>query len=217
MGYFSRRVWSLSATAGLLLASCQSKPKTTAEAAAASVLTETVSTDTASVAAPADGITAGLLQHHTQVLASDAFEGRRPFTAGEEKATRYLAAEFRKLGLQPGPNGTYFQSVPLVEITGMPAPVATIVGHGNHLILQLRTDYVVGTGREVPSVTLTDSPMVFAGYGVVGPEYKWDDYAGLDCRGKTVVVLNDDPGNAGTDTTLFKGKALTLYSGGIRG
>ena len=91
-------------------------------------LTAAVATDTASVAAPADGITAALIGQHTQVLASDAFQGRRPFTAGEEKATGYLVAEFKKLGLQPGPGGSYLQSMPLVEITGTPAPTATAKG-----------------------------------------------------------------------------------------
>jgi Zn-dependent M28 family amino/carboxypeptidase len=202
------RGWLLPA-AGLLLAGCQGKSSSTA--AAAGGKTEVASTDTASVAAPPDGITAALLSQHIKVLASDEFQGRRPFTAGEEKTTNYLAAEFKKLGLRPGPNGTYFQSVPLVEIAGSPDPTATVAGQGKSLTWKYRTDYMVLTEQEKPTVAIKNSPLVFAGYGVVAPEYKWDDYAGLDCKGKTVVVLINDPGNAGNDTTLFKGKAMTYY------
>ncbi len=201
--------WLLPAAAGLLLAACQGQ--SSSETTAIANNPEGTSADTASVAAPADGITPALLAQHIKVLASDAFQGRRPFTAGEEKATAYLAAEFKKLGLQPGANGSYFQAVPLVEIVGTPAPTATVAGNGKTLTLNYRTDYMVRTEREQPSVAVANSPLVFAGHGVVAPEYQWDDYAGLDVKGKTVVVLINDPGNAGTDSTLFKGKAMTYY------
>lgn len=202
------RGWLVPA-AGLLLAGCQGQPSSTT--AAADGKTEAAPTDTASVTAPPDGITAAFISQHIKVLASDEFQGRRPFTAGEEKTTSYLAAEFKKLGLKPGPNGTYFQSVPLVEIAGSPDSTATVVGKGKSLTLRYRTDYMVLTEQEKPTVAIKNSPLVFAGYGVVAPEYKWDDYAGLDCTGKIVVVLINDPGNASNDTTLFKGKAMTYY------
>ncbi|MCC3154039.1 M28 family metallopeptidase [Hymenobacter sp. BT770] len=212
MRLFTLRGWLLPAAAGLL-ASCQGQTSSdkTASSAGSQTETETAPTDTASVPAPADGITASLIGQHIKALASDEFQGRRPFTAGEEKATNYLASEFKKLGLKPGPNGTYFQAVPLVEITGKPDSTATVTGNGKSLTLKYRTDYMVLTEREQPTVKVTNSPLVFAGYGVVAPEYKWDDYAGLDVKGKTVVVLINDPGNAGTDTTLFKGKEMTYY------
>ena len=206
---FALRGWLVPAAAGLLLAGCQGQSSSTATTAGTA--TGTAPTDTASVAAPADGITPALIGQHIKVLASDAFEGRRPFTAGEEKTTSYLAAELKKLGLQPGPNGSYFQAVPLVEITGTPAPTATVSGYGQRLTLKYRTDYMFLTEREQPTVDIQNSPLVFAGYGVVAPEYGWDDYAGLDVKGKTVVVLINDPGNAGNDTTLFQGKAMTYY------
>ena len=211
MRYFSLSGWLLPAAVGLLLAGCQSKTSPETAAAGAPTAATDTATDTASVAAPADGITAALIGQHIQVLASDAFQGRRPFTAGEEKATSYLVAEFKKLGLQPGPGGSYLQSVPLVEITGTPAPTATAVGNGKTLTLKYRTDYMMLTEQEKPTVEIKNSPLVFAGYGVVAPEYAWDDYAGLDVKGKIVVVLVNDPGNAGNDTTLFKGKAMTYY------
>ena len=210
MRLFTLRGWLVPAAAGLLLAGCQSQ-NSSSETATADRRTETAPTDTASVPAPADGITASLIGQHIKVLASDEYQGRRPFTAGEEKATAYLAAEFKKLGLQPGPNGSYFQDVPLVEITGTPDPTATVAGNGKSLTLKYRDDYMFLTEREQPTVEIKNSPLVFAGYGVVAPEYKWDDYAGLDVKGKTVVVLINDPGNAGNDTTLFKGKAMTYY------
>jgi Zn-dependent M28 family amino/carboxypeptidase len=204
------RGWLVPATAGLLLAGCQGKTSSS-ETATTTAPTEAEPTDTASVPTPADGITAALIGQHIKVLASDEFQGRRPFTPGEEKATNYLASEFKKLGLQPGANGSYFQAVPLVEITGTPDSVATVTGNGKSLALKYRNDFMFLTEREVPTVSIKSSPLVFAGYGVTAPEYKWDDYAGLDVKGKTVVVLINDPGNAGNDTTLFKGKAMTYY------
>ena len=204
------RGWLVPATVGLLLAGCQGQ-SSSSETTSANKKPEAAPTDTASVPAPADGITAALLAKHIKVLASDEFQGRRPFTTGEEKATNYLASEFKKLGLQPGPNGSYFQAVPLVEITGKPDPTATVVGNGKTLTLNYRTDYMMLTEQEKSTVEIKNSPLVFAGYGVVAPEYMWDDYAGLDVKGKIVVVLINDPGNAGNDTTLFKGKAMTYY------
>ena len=202
--------WLAPIAAGLLLASCQSN-STTAETAAAGPPTEAAPTDTASVPTPNDGITPALIARHIKVLASDEYQGRRPFTAGEVKATAYLAGEFKKLGLQPGAKGSFFQPVPLVEITGRPDSTATIAGKGKTLTLKYRTDYMFLTEQEKPTVEIKNSPLVFAGYGVTAPEYKWDDYAGLDVKGKTVVVLINDPGNAGTDTTLFKGREMTYY------
>ena len=210
MRLFTLRGWLVPAAAGLLLAGCQGQ-NSSSETATVDSPTEAAPTDTASVPAPADGITASLIGQHIKVLASDEYQGRRPFTTGEEKATAYLAAEFKKLGLQPGPDGSYFQDVPLVEITGTPDPTATLVGNDKSLTLKYRDDYMFLTEREQPTVVIKNSPLVFAGYGVVAPEYKWDDYAGLDVKGKTVVVLINDPGNAGNDTTLFKGKAMTYY------
>ena len=210
MDLLTLRGWLVPAAAGLLLAGCQGQ-SSSSETTSANKNPEAAPTDTASVPAPADGITAALLAKHIKVLASDEFQGRRPFTTGEEKATNYLASEFKKLGLQPGPNGSYFQAVPLVEITGKPDPTATVAGNGKTLTLNYRTDYMMLTEQEKPTVEIKNSPLVFAGYGVVAPEYMWDDYAGLDVKGKIVVVLINDPGNAGNDTTLFKGKAMTYY------
>jgi Zn-dependent M28 family amino/carboxypeptidase len=210
MQFSSFRLLALAPALALgLLASCQSQTKTGASSEAGTAAA--APTDT-TITSPPDGIVAADIGEHIKVLASDEFKGRKPFTVGEEKATAYLADQFRKLGLRPGPDGSYFQKVPLVEITGIPAPTMQITGAATGpLTLNLTTDYVAFTEQEKPSVQVVNSPLVFAGYGVVAPEYKWDDYAGLDVKGKTVVVLVNDPGNAGNDTAFFKGNAMTYY------
>ncbi|WP_324674238.1 M28 family metallopeptidase [Hymenobacter sp. GOD-10R] len=208
MHIFSSRLLASALLLGLL-ASCQSQTKQTASTESGTPGAAPADT---TITSPNDGITGADIGQHIKVLASDEFQGRKPFTAGEEKATAYLADQFRKLGLKPGPDGSYFQKVPLVEITGMPAPTMQITGgKSGPVTLNLSTDYVAFTEQEKPSVAVSNSPLVFAGYGVVAPEYKWDDYAGLDVKGKTVVVLVNDPGNAGNDTTFFKGNAMTYY------
>ncbi|TPG61704.1 M28 family metallopeptidase [Hymenobacter nivis] len=185
---------------------CQSKP----DAAGAAAATTAAAAPAAS-AAP-DAITAADISGYLKTVAADEMLGRKPFTAGEERITAYLAAQFKALGLKPGgPGGSYFQPVPMVEITAAPAPTMQISGPGKSLALAYKTDYVLFTQREQPLVEVKNSSLVFAGYGVVAPEYGWDDYAGLDVKGKTVVVLVNDPGNAGTDSTLFKGRAMTYY------
>ena len=196
------------AAALTLLAGCQGNTNSAADTGANS---QAAPTDTTLAPSPADGITAAGIAEHIKVLASDDFQGRKPFTPGEEKTTAYLAAEFQKLGLRPGPEGSYFQQVPLVEITGTPSATLAVTGKGAPLKLSYFTDFVAFTQQEKPLVALSNSPLVFAGYGVVAPEYGWDDYAGLDVKGKTVVVLINDPGNAGPDTTRFQGKAMTYY------
>jgi Zn-dependent M28 family amino/carboxypeptidase len=148
------------------------------------------------------------LLRHVKVLSSDDFEGRLPGTPGEEKTVAYLSAEMRKLGLQPGnPDGTWVQAVPLVGIDGKSE--ARLTAGGKQLALEPRADYVAVTSRFERSVAIEDTPLVFVGYGVVAPEYGWDDYKGLDVKGKTVVVLINDPPLP--DDKMFKGKAMTYY------
>lgn len=142
-------------------------------------------------------------------IASDDFEGRKPFTNGETKTINYLKSEFEKLGLEPANGGSFFQEVPMVEINSMPENKMVIKGKGSNLTLNYLTDFVAGTRRVQDEVSITNSPLVFAGYGIVAPEYGWNDYEGLDVKGKTVVVMINDPGYA--DSTLFKGKNMTYY------
>jgi Zn-dependent M28 family amino/carboxypeptidase len=146
---------------------------------------------------------------HMAVLAADSLEGRKPFSAGEEKTLRYLKTEFEKLGLKPGNGESYFQEVPMVEIKSQPTGPLILAGKGGKVSLNYLDDFV-GASRHIQDrIELTNSEMIFAGYGIVAPEYDWNDYAGLDVKGKTVVVLVNDPGFA--DSTLFKGKTMTYY------
>jgi Zn-dependent M28 family amino/carboxypeptidase len=158
-----------------------------------------------------------LLLAETKTLSSDAFEGRAPGTKGEELSVNYLADQFRKAGLKPGnKDGTYFQAVPLVGITPTPAPLVFKKG-GQTQTLKWKDDVVAWTKHVAESATLQDSELVFVGYGVVAPEFDWDDFKGVDVKGKTIVVLvNDppvpDPANAQElDPKTFGGKAMTYY------
>ncbi len=148
---------------------------------------------------------------HIAALASDAFLGRMPFTEGETKTVNYLKEEFIKLGLQPGNGDSFFQEVPLVEITGKPSEKMLISGGKNPILLNYLSDFVALTQKITPEVELNNSELVFAGYGIVAPEYNWNDYEGIDWKGKTAVVLINDPGFKSGDNALFKGNAMTYY------
>jgi Zn-dependent M28 family amino/carboxypeptidase len=159
-----------------------------------------------------NGLNKDSLIANIQILASDSFQGRRPFSAGESITVDYLQKKFASIGLEPGNNGSYFQEVPMVEITPESAPVMKVQSGTSSFELKKMDDYVIWTEDAVPSVSLDANEVVFAGYGVVAPEYGWNDYAGLDVKNKVVMVLVNDPGHAGIgDTSLFKGKAMTYY------
>jgi Zn-dependent M28 family amino/carboxypeptidase len=156
-------------------------------------------------------ISADEIKSHIAVLANDSLLGRKPFTEGETKSVAYISSEFKKAGLEPANNGSYFQDVPMVEVTSTPSPTMTITGGKSPLALHALTDFVATTRQELPTVDLKNSPLVFAGYGIVAPEYHWNDYAGLDVKGKTVIVLVNDPGFKNGDPTFFKGDTMTYY------
>src|SRR5580765_5128747 len=154
---------------------------------------------------------------HTKKLSSDQFEGRSPGTRGEELTVRYLAEQFQAAGLKPGnTDGSYFQPVPLVGITPTPAPLVFRKG-GQEQTLKWKDDVVAWTKHVAPSTSLQDSELVFVGYGVVAPEFNWDDYKDMDVKGKTLVMLvNDppvpDPANGDQlDPKTFGGRAMTYY------
>ena len=125
--------------------------------------------------------------------------------------TNYLKEEFEKLGLQPGNGDSYFQDVPMVEITGSPSETMRITGPKGDFELSYWTDFVAHSEKTEDKVSLQNSELVFAGYGIVAPEYGWNDYEGIDWAGKTAVVLVNDPGFGSGDSTLFKGDAMTYY------
>lgn len=151
------------------------------------------------------------LAKHIETLASDDFMGRMPFTEGEEKTVNYLKEEFSKLGVSPGNNGSFFQEVPLVEINGTTSETMKISGQGKDFELDFFEEFVALTLKPDEQVSLEESELVFAGYGIVAPEYDWNDYEGVDWEGKTAVVLVNDPGFATGDSSLFKGNEMTYY------
>ncbi|MFK8046894.1 MAG: M28 family metallopeptidase [Halioglobus sp.] len=151
------------------------------------------------------------LHLHTAELASDAYEGREPGTAGEQKTVSYLAKEFEKLGLAPGNSGSWYQQVPITAVTSNPDVIMKMRGTGVSLDLAYSLDMMAATQRQVKSVGLKNSQLVFAGYGIVAPERNWNDYAEIDVSGKTVVVLINDPGFATQNPKLFNGNAMTYY------
>lgn len=156
-------------------------------------------------------ITAEDIANYLAPLSSDEFEGRKPFTPGETKTVNYLKEQFKALGLQPGNGDSYFQEVPLVEITGVSSEQMPIKGKGEELNLQVGKDFVAYTEQETESIDLENSELVFCGFGIVAPEYNWNDYEGIDMAGKTAVVLVNDPGFGHEDSTFFKGNTMTYY------
>lgn len=161
-------------------------------------------------ASPAPELSGERLMADIAELSSDAFLGRAPGTPGEERTVAYLEEQFRAMGLQPGnTDGSYVQDVPLVGITADPAMTLRIAGAGQPMALGYRSDFVAWTWHMVDQVDLVDSELVFVGYGVQAPEFTWDDFKGQDLRGKTLVVLVNDPPLP--DTTQFGGRAMTYY------
>lgn len=148
---------------------------------------------------------------HIAQLSSDSFQGRKPFTEGETRTIQYLEQAFKNAGLEPGNGSSYFQEVPMVRITTTAAPTMQVRSAKSNFALKGYDDYVIWTDKTDSVVSLDNSELVFAGYGVVAPEYGWNDYEGLDVKGKVVLVLVNDPGFNAHDSTLFKGKTMTYY------
>ncbi|HWT41973.1 MAG TPA: M28 family metallopeptidase [Sphingopyxis sp.] len=152
------------------------------------------------------------LQEVTKELSSDAYEGRAPGTAGEEKTVAYIIKKYEEAGLKPGNNGKWTQDVPLVEITAKNATPLTFTGGKTPVTAQYAKDYVAFSYRVQPKTEVKDSDVVFVGYGINAPEKGWNDYAGLDVKGKTVVVLVNDPDWQTKEAKgEFNGRAMTYY------
>ncbi len=166
---------------------------------------------TTAYAAPAI-IDEAALKHDTQVLSSDAFEGRKPGTPGGDKAVAYMIERFKAVGLKPGNHGGWTQDVPMVSSTADPALTLTIAGAATPLVFRQKDDVVLWTKRQVDRAVVANSDIIFAGYGIVAPERGWNDYAGIDARGKTVIVLVNDPDwQTPTETGRFDGRRMTYY------
>ena len=157
-------------------------------------------------------VSSATMRDVTKVLSSDAFEGRMPGTAGEEKTLAYLVEQFTQAGLQPGNHGSWFQDVPLIEITAGGQGPLTVEGKGQRFDLAQGSGWVGVTYRETSRIDLKDSELVFVGYGIDAPEKGWNDYAGVDMRGKTAVILVNDPDwQAKSTEGPFNGAAMTYY------
>ncbi|MBA3638682.1 MAG: M28 family metallopeptidase [Acidobacteriota bacterium] len=167
-------------------------------------------------AAPA--VDANAILERIKVLSSDEYEGRAPGTKGEDLTVKYLVDESKTLGLQPGnPDGTYVQKVPLVGITGAQAQPLTITKGAQKKAYKWSDEVVAWTRRVADTSSIADSDIIFAGYGVEAPEFNWNDFKGVDVRGKTIVVLVNDPqvpsasDPSQLDDKVFNGKAMTYY------
>ena len=163
-----------------------------------------------------DVITPDSLLAHIKVLASDEFEGRAPGAKGEELSVKYISEQFARIGLKSGnPDGTYTQEVPLAGITSEPVMSFTVGEKKTEL--KYPDDYVATSARLQSDIKIDNADVVFVGYGVVAPEYGWDDYKDVDVRGKTILMLINDPAIPDPkdpkklDDKMFKGKAMTYY------
>ena len=166
----------------------------------------------AELAGTSPGITATDLGTRIELLAHDEMEGRAPSTPGGQRASQWIADEMARVGLEPMTAAGYFQPVPLVEATLDPSRSGLVVeGPSGTIDLAYPTETVFWTKRLDAELAFEGSEVVFVGYGAVAPEYGWDDYAGIDVRGKTVVMLVNDPGYASQDPALFNGRAMTYY------
>jgi len=159
------------------------------------------------VATSYDSINKQQLIKHIKVLASDEFEGRAPSSKGEKLTLDYLTKEFTALGFKPGNGDSFLQAVPMVSIEAS-SDMTLAIGDKEY---KYGHDMVMGTARIVDFAELKDSPLVFVGYGINAPEYNWNDYQDIDVKGKTVVILVNDPGYATQDPAMFNGNAMTYY------
>ncbi len=167
---------------------------------------------TAASAQTSPAISVETLKTVTQVLSSDAYEGRAPTTPAEEKTVAYIVERMKAAGLKPGNKGAWTQDVPMVEITATNVRPYVFTGGKTPVSLNFRTDMVAGTYRVVPKVSVANSDVVFVGYGITAPEKGWDDYAGTDVKGKTVVILiNDADWQTMSREGPFEGRAMTWY------
>ena len=160
---------------------------------------------------PGEKISADRLIRHVQVLSSDSFLGRQPASPGGEYTCEYIREQFADMGIVPGNGDSYYQEVPMVSITAFDmSPMRLSSGKGR-LELRYGSDFVAGSRQVRDAIDIKGSEMVFAGFGIVAPEYDWNDYEGLDVKGKTVIVLVNDPGFGPGNEDIFRDEAMTYY------
>lgn len=191
--------------AAAALAGCQRDPPAVAAPVAAA------SAPASAAHGFSDAITAADFAEMAKTLSSDDFAGRGPGSAGEDKSVAYIQAQMQRIGLQPGNHGSWFQDVPMVVTTADAGTALTITANGKPRTLGYGSDMVIGTRSNQPEVKIDGSELIFVGYGVDAPEQNWNDYAGQDWKGKTVVMFVNDPGFHTDDAALFEGKRMTYY------
>ena len=207
--------------AAVLTVSCSKEPAATQTAAPADAQSPAVTPPLPQPAVPIASlpqIQPAPILEHIKVLSADTFQGRAPGGVGETQTVSYLVSQFTSLGLEPGnPDGTYIQKVPLVGITGSEVKPLTFTKPGDTLTLRWKDDVVAWSKHVADSASIDGSDVIFAGYGVEAPEYGWDDFKGVDVKGKTVIVLVNDPpvtdpsDPSKLDPKMFGGKAMTYY------
>jgi hypothetical protein len=215
---------TVAAALGALAAACASLPAPELprlwgrdDRAAPAVAPAAPATTAPSIAAFAHPpLSAPALMAHIETLASDAFAGRPTIDPYQELTLSYIETAFAQAGLSPGapqPDGTmgWRQPVQLLSAEVMGAPPLTIAGPDGAANYGYRYQHVVWTKRRAPEVALQDAPLVFVGYGIHAPERGWDDYAGIDMRGRVAVILINDPDFDTGDDRGFGGRAMTYY------
>ena len=193
------RILMLAAVSALALTACKKVDDTPAEVAAPEMTVPALSEAT--------------MKEVTKELSLDSYEGRAPGSPGEVKTVAYLIEKFKAAGFEPGNKGSWTQDVPLVEITAKNVSALSVADKaGKAMSFAYGSEFVVGSYRETPTTKIDMSDMVFVGHGIVAPEKGWNDYAGVDVKGNTVVVMVNDPDfdTAGLDGP-FGGKAMTYY------
>ena len=172
--------------------------------------------DRAAIEPALSSITTDGLMGHIRTLSSDAYEGRAPGTPGEDSTVAYLTAQFKSLGLAPGNrDGSYVQKVQLIGYTG--SSTASIRMNKTQIPMRSSDDFIAVSRHDTSDIDIKDTEIIYVGYGVVAPEYGWDDYKSVDVRGKTVLIMVGDPpipsaaDSAALDTAMFRGKAMTYY------
>ena len=157
-------------------------------------------------------ITGDTIRDVTKELSSDRYEGRAPGSRAEDLTIAYIVKRFKAAGLKPGNKGSWLQEVPTVDITAKNADGLTVEAGGQKLHYSFGSDVVAGSYRVTPHTRITNAPLVFVGYGINAPELGWNDYAGVDMKGKIAVILINDPDYEQADESgLFKGRRMTYY------
>jgi len=214
-----RRI-ALACLTALTLAACQSHDEDKAPAAASTAPARPSTSPPPPLPAVANehhdfkpDITGDDFAAHLRVISSDEYDGRKPGTLGERLTTNYLIEQFKRMGLEPGNKGDWIQTVPAVStaLNGQDTLSLDVAEGGGTEKFAFGTDMVAGTLQAKADVDLKDSDIVFVGYGVDAPESQWNDFDGVDLKGKTLVILVNDPGWNGSDASLFKGREMTYY------